>query len=183
MSETTSDTSPAEGSRTGITVDPPHAADERTMLASWLDMHRATVRRKCRDISPAHAAATPIPTSPLMSVGGIVSHLRWVEHMWFETTLLGGPDQAPYGPGDWDAEWRIGAQRPLAELLDEYDTQCVRSREIASKLDLGSSARRSRDGEAPVTLRWVMAHMLEETARHNGHLDIIRELADGVVGE
>ncbi|PSK91860.1 uncharacterized protein DUF664 [Murinocardiopsis flavida] len=183
MSETTSRTAPAAGLRTGTPVEPPHAADERTMLTSWLDQHRATVRRKCQGISPEHAAAAPIPTSPLMTVGGIVSHLRWVEHVWFETTMLGGLDRAPYGPGDWDAEWRIGAERPLAELLDEYDTQCARSREIAARLELGSSARRSRQGEAPVTLRWVLAHLLEETARHNGHLDIVRELVDGTVGE
>ncbi|WP_017600205.1 DinB family protein [Nocardiopsis lucentensis] len=161
-------------------VDPPMAADERTMLSSWLDWHRATVRRKCAGLAPEHVGASPLPASPLMTVGGIVSHLRWVEAYWFDTVMLNQPDRAPYSPEDPDAEFRVGAQRPLAELLDEYDAQCARSREITARLELGTTARKARPNP---TLRWVLLHMIEETARHNGHLDVVRELADGVTGE
>ncbi|WP_233515436.1 DinB family protein [Marinitenerispora sediminis] len=164
-------------------TDPPTAADERTMLSAWLDWHRGTVHRKCAGLDPALASAAPLATSPLVSAGGIVAHLRWVEHYWFEVVLLGLPDRGPSTPADPDAEWRAGGERPLPELLAEYEAQCARSREIAGRLELNSGARRRRVGESPVTLRWVLVHLLEETARHNGHLDIVRELADGVTGE
>ncbi|ASU83461.1 DinB family protein [Nocardiopsis gilva YIM 90087] len=163
--------------------DPPMSADERTMLTSWLDRHRATVREKCAGLDAGLSSSAPLPTSPLMSIGGVVSHLRWVEHYWFEVRLLGVRDRAPWSPDDWDAEFRVGAERPLTELLDEYDAQCARSREITAKLELNSSARVSTEGEQRATLRWVLMHMVEETARHNGHLDILRELADGRTGE
>ncbi|MDE3720288.1 DinB family protein [Nocardiopsis sp. N85] len=164
-------------------IDPPMAADERTMLTSWLDWHRATVHAKCAGISAAHAVATPVPTSPLMSVGAIVSHLRWVEHAWFEWILLGWPDNGYATPEDPDAEWRRGNEVPLGSLLEEYEQQCERSREITAELELDTSAVRERGGEAAATLRWVLVHMIEETARHNGHLDLLRELADGTTGE
>ncbi|MBB6172398.1 putative damage-inducible protein DinB [Nocardiopsis mwathae] len=162
--------------------DPPKSADERTMLTSHLDWHRATVRMKCAGLDPALASAAPLPTSPLMTIGGVVSHLRWVEHHWFEVRLLGARDRAPWSPADWDAEFRVGARRPLAELLDEYDAQCARSREITAKLELNSGARTAGEGERPATLRWVLTHMTGETARHNGQLDLLRELADGSTG-
>ncbi|MFC3998604.1 DinB family protein [Nocardiopsis sediminis] len=164
-------------------VDPPFSADERTMLTSWLDWHRATVWEKCAGLAAEHAGAAPLASSPLTSIGGVVAHLRWVEHFWFEVRLLGLPDQGPYTPDDIDAEWRLGAHAPLGELLTEYGAQCARSREITARLELGSAARVSGSDPRPVTLRWVLVHMVEETARHNGHLDILRELADGTVGE
>lgn len=162
-------------------VGPPMAADERTMLTSWLDWHRATVRTKCAGLTPHLSSAAPLPTSPMTTIGGLVSHLRWVEAFWFETVMLDQPDRAPSSAEDPDGEFRLGSQRPLSELLDEYETQCQRSREITSKLELGNSSRRFLNGDRP-TLRWVLVHMVEETARHNGHLDILRELADGVSG-
>ncbi|MFC7328338.1 DinB family protein [Marinactinospora rubrisoli] len=162
---------------------PPTAADELTMLSAWLDWHRGTVHHKCAGLDPALAGRSPVASSPLMSVGGIVAHLRWVEHYWFEVVLLGLPDRGPYHAGDPDAEWRIGAEGPLPALLDAYAAQCARSREITGRLELNSAARRRPAGGSPVTLRWVLMHLLTETARHNGHLDIVRESADGVTGE
>ncbi|WP_433697809.1 DinB family protein [Nocardiopsis sp. CA-288880] len=164
-------------------VDPPMAADERTMLTTWLEWHRATVHAKCVGLSPGHASATPLPTSPLMSVGAVVSHLRWVEHAWFEKLLMGLPENGHATPEDPDAEWRRGSELPLSLLLDEYEEQCARSREITAGLDLDAVAATARKDEEPATLRWVLVHMIEETARHNGHLDLLRELADGVTGE
>ncbi|MFD6952753.1 mini-circle protein [Nocardiopsis sp. TSRI0078] len=163
-------------------VDPPKSADERTMLTTWLEWHRATVHAKCAGLSAEHATATPLPTSPLMSVGAIVSHLRWVEHAWFEMVLMGLPDQGYATPQDPDAEWRRGGEVPLDRLLDEYEDQCARSREITAKLELDAVAASARRNEESTTLRWVLVHMIEETARHNGHLDLLRELADGTTG-
>ncbi|MFD3686749.1 DinB family protein [Nocardiopsis sp. NPDC058631] len=161
-------------------VEPPTAADERTMLTSYLDRQRATVHLKCAGLASDLSGAAPLPASPLMTVGGLVSHLRWVEAFWFEVVMLNQPDLAPYSQKDPDAEFRIGAALPLTRLLKEYAAQCARSREITARLELGASARRSRPQP---TLRWVLLHMIEETARHNGHLDLLRELADGATGQ
>ncbi|WP_425428061.1 DinB family protein [Allonocardiopsis opalescens] len=166
---------------TELRVDPPYDADERTMLNSWLDWHRATVRVKCTGLDAA-AREAPLPGSPLMSAAGLVSHLRWVESYWFEVVMLGRPARAPYTPDDPDADFRAGADAPIAELLADYERQCELSREIAVGLDLGEHGARPR-GESRVTLRYVLVHMIEETARHNGHLDAIRELVDGTTGE
>ena len=156
---------------------PPYG-DERTMLNAFLDWHRATVRVKCEGLSEADAHRNVLPTSPLMTVAGIVSHLRWVEHSWFEICLLGEPDRGPWTEEDPDAEMRVD-DVPLAQLLDEYDQQCARSREIAAGLDLSV---REKNHDDPVSLQWILLHMIEETARHNGHLDAMRELVDGVTG-
>ncbi|MFE9242010.1 DinB family protein [Nocardiopsis sp. NPDC006938] len=164
-------------------VDTPTAADERTMLLAWLDWHRATVHRKCAGLAADLSSSAPLPGSPMTTIGGIVSHLRWVEAFWFEVVMLNQPDVAPYSTQDPDGEFRAGAERPLDELLSEYADQCARSREITSHLELGNFARRVLNDLDRVTLRWVVLHMIEETARHNGHLDVLRELADGVTGE
>ncbi|MBQ1083844.1 DinB family protein [Nocardiopsis sp. B62] len=164
-------------------VDAPTAADERTMLLASLDWHRATVHRKCAGLAADLSSSAPVPGSPMTTIGGIVSHLRWVEAFWFDVVMLNQPDVAPYSTEDPDGEFRVGAERPLGELLAEYAAQCERSREITSHLELGNSARRVLRDRERVTLRWVVLHMIEETARHNGHLDILRELADGVTGE
>lgn len=148
------------------------------MLNAFLDAHRATVRIKCDGLSEVDAHRVVLP-SPLMTMAGLVSHLRWNEHSWFETCLLGEPDRGPWTDEDPDAEMRVD-DVPLAQLLDEYEAQCARSREIVAGLDL--DVREKTDTADPVTLRWILHHMIEETARHNGHMDIIRELLDGVTG-
>ncbi|GAB3205878.1 DinB family protein [Marinactinospora thermotolerans] len=164
-------------------TSPPPAADERTMLTAWLDWHRTTVRWKCAGLDPTLAAHAPWPTSPLMTIAGLLSHLRWMEHHWFEVVMLGLPNRSPCSAEDPDAEWRLGATLPVAALLDDYDAQCARSREITARLELGNAARRrGAPGRPPVTLRWVLTHVLEETARHNGHLDLLRESGDGATG-
>lgn len=148
------------------------------MVGSWLDRQRATVVSTCAGTDPALAAEAPLAASPGMTIGGVVSYLRWLEYHWFEAVLLGRPAPGPGGPESPDAAWRIGAERPLAALIDEYAGQCARSRQITARLEPGSAARRAPGGSRP-TLRWVLLHMVEETARRNGHLDLLRELAEG----
>jgi uncharacterized damage-inducible protein DinB len=162
--------------------DVPPAWDERTMLTSFLDYTRATVRAKCAGISEEDARRALLPTSPLMTVAGLVNHLRWVEYSWFTIDLLGGEDDGPWTEEDPDREMRIAVDFPIAQLLDEYDEVCAKNRALAASLDLDLlSARKMSNGE-PVTLRWILLHLIEETARHNGHLDILRELLDGTTG-
>jgi hypothetical protein len=111
-----------------------------------------------------------------------VAHLRWVEYSWFHLNLLGTPDtgQTPWTEGGHpDAEMFVD-DVPLARLLDEYDEECARSNEIVAKhsLDDVEKGPYAAKGEAG-SVRFILCHMIEETARHVGHLDIIRELIDG----
>jgi uncharacterized damage-inducible protein DinB len=146
-----------------------------------LDYARATVHAKCAGLTDTLARRAPLPASPLMSVSGLVNHLRWVEHGWFEANFLGQPRQSPSTRDDPDREMRIATQIPLTELLADYESACVRSSQIAAAHDLDAPSQRNLGG-APFTLRYAMLHLIEETARHNGHLDILRELADGATG-
>jgi hypothetical protein len=95
--------------------------------------------------------------------------------------LLGEDDHGPWTEEDPDREMRIAVAVPIAQLLDEYEARCARYRDLVASLDLDTPSKRPVGGR-PVTLRWILFHLIEETARHNGHLDILRELADGVTG-
>ena len=161
---------------------PPLTADERTQLIGWLDLQRSFVRMKCEGLSAADEHRKVLPTSPLMTMAGLVAHLRWNEYAWFQLNVAGVPDtgQTPWTEGGHvDAEMFVD-DVPLSQLLDEYDEECARSNATIADLPLdaleqGPSVRDS----GAASLRYVLCHMIEETARHVGHLDIIRELLDG----
>jgi uncharacterized damage-inducible protein DinB len=163
-------------------TDIPAGWDERTILTAFLDYVRATVPAKCEHLSEADARSAPLPGSPLMTLSGLVSHLRWVEYFWFQVMLLGEEDRGPWTEEDPDREMRIAVEVPIAQLLDEYEAQCARYRDLVVSLDLDTPSKRTLKSGEPVTLRWILFHLIEETARHNGHIDILRELADGVTG-
>jgi hypothetical protein len=98
-------------------------------------------------------------------VSGLVSHLRWVEASWIEGTLLGGTIDAPWTDDDPDREFRIAVESPLAQLLAEYRGACARHRDLVASLDLDTPSRGALDWQAePVTLRWILLHLTEETA-------------------
>jgi hypothetical protein len=120
-----------------------------------------------------------------MTMAGLVAHLRWNEYSWFQLNLMGVPDtgQTPWTEdGDPDVEMAVD-DVPIAQLLDEYDAECARSNETiaAVGLDTVEQGPYAAKGEA-ASLRYILCHMIEETARHLGHLDIIRELLDGKTG-
>jgi hypothetical protein len=92
----------------GRTDDIPPSWDERTILTTFLDYARDTVHAKCAGLSDADARRALLPGSPLMTISGLVSHLRWVESAWIEQTLLGGTIDAPWTDDDPDREFRIG---------------------------------------------------------------------------
>jgi uncharacterized damage-inducible protein DinB len=165
------------------TDDVPVSWDERTVLMTMLNYTRDTVHAKCAGISQENAARAPLPGSPLTTICGLVSHLRWVEHSWIEHKMLGGPDEGPWTDEDPDREMRIAVDLPMTHLLSEYRDACRRHDQLIAGLDLDSPSRGELGWRSePVTLRWILFHLIEETARHNGHLDILRELADGVTG-
>lgn len=162
---------------------PPYVADERTQLVGWLDMQRALVRWKLEGLAEADAYRAVLPTSPLMTPAGLVSHMRWTEHCWFNVLFLGeshaGNPQFQDEPEDADM---IVDGVPLGQLLDEFEAQCKESNEIVATHSLDDVGKHPDFGAAQATLRWMLLHMLEETARHVGHLDTMRELLDGEKG-
>lgn len=164
------------------TDDRPSAWDERTQLTTFLDYARDTARAKCEGLSAENARRAVLPGSPLMTVSGVINHLRWVEYFWFQVVLLGEEDQGPWTEEDPDREMRVAVDFPLGQLLDEYAEQSARYRELVAGTDLDRRAERSVHDGPPVDLRWILLHLTEETARHNGHLDILRELLDGTTG-
>ncbi|MDQ0932402.1 DinB family protein [Streptomyces turgidiscabies] len=167
-------------------TDTPPAWDERTQLSSFLDYVRDTARAKCEGVSLEDAVKAPLPGSPLMTLCGLINHLRWVEFWWFQAVFLGEELAGPLldeSDNDPDPEMRQAVDFPLAQLLAEYEEQSARYRELIATHDLNDlAARPVRDG-LHVNLRWVILHLIEETARHNGHIDIVRELIDGVTGD
>ena len=165
------------------TDDIPGRWDERAVLTTMLDYVRDTVHVKCAGLSDEQARRAPLPGSPLTNISSLVSHLRWVEYYWIRVVLLGEEDRAPITEQDPDAEMRLGLDVPIARLLAEYRASCGQLRELVAPLDLDTQSRGTLSWRRePVTLRWVLMHLIEETARHNGHIDILREMADGVTG-
>ncbi|GAA2799291.1 DinB family protein [Crossiella cryophila] len=161
--------------------EPPLAADERDTLTGFLDFLRATVVLKATGLSEVDARRSLIPSSPLMTVVGLLSHLRWVEWAWFSNRVDDQPGEPPWYGGDEEAEFRVPEGRPVAAVIAEYERECAASREILARKDLSATFAHPRLGT--VSVRWVLTHMIEETGRHAGHLDLIRELLDGVTGE
>jgi uncharacterized damage-inducible protein DinB len=160
--------------------EPPHNGSERDTLGGFLDFLRATIRWKCEGLTDEQARRALLP-SELTTVSGLVGHLTYVEHYWFEVVLAGEPNVWSEAlASDPDAEFRRALDVPLAILLDRYEAQCERSRHIV--------ANRALEDEVPfregvVSVRFVLTHLIEETGRHAGHLDVLRELLDGRTGE
>ena len=162
---------------------PPLQGDERTALLGWLDLQRKILRWKCEGLGDEDAHRSLLPSSPDTTMAGLLVHMRWVEHLWLEVLFLGGDKTTnpSFDETEEDADWHAGG-RPLAELLAEYEAQCARSDEIvaAASLDDVGAHPDFRSGNA--NLRWMLVHLVEETARHAGHADIVRELLDGTKG-
>jgi uncharacterized damage-inducible protein DinB len=157
--------------------------DERAQLVGWLDLQRALVPWKCEGLSEADAHRPMLPSSPLMTMAGVVSHLRWVEHCWFEVLFLDRPSDVnpQFLDEPEDADMRID-DVPLPQLLDEYAQQCATANEVIGAHSLDETGANRAFASGGATLRWMLIHMVEETARHLGHLDAMRELLDGTTG-
>jgi len=162
------------------------SADERTSLVQFLDFQRATLLMKAAGLDREQLAQTTAASS--LHLAGLLKHIALVEESWFQEVFLGleAPDWWRHVNFDDDPDWefRTAADDDPEQLVALYEQACTRSREIvdaAASLDQ-PSVKPSRDGE-PFSLRWIMLHMIEETARHNGHADLIREAIDGVTGE
>ena len=164
-------------------MPPVHAADERTMLTAMLDWYREGVVRKVEGMRQADATTSPLRSGT--TAAGLVKHLALVEDSWSTTRFAGRPELEPWAsaPFDDDRDWEFhsAGEEPLEHAVELYRAACERSREVAAAYALDDTATGPRGRE--FSLRWVLLHLVEETARHLGHLDLLRELADGSTGE
>ena len=168
-------------------TDPPDSGSERDLLTAFLDHQRETVLLKTEGLTAEQLART-IPSSSL-TLAGLLNHLALVEDSWFPVRYAGQPEQALWAGVDWDAdpdfEFRTATEVGPEELRARYADACARSREVVAattSLDALSAGRSRRTGSR-WDLRWVLLHMIEETARHAGHADLLREAIDGSTGE
>lgn len=163
-------------------TDTPTAPDERSTLLSMLTYARETALFKTEGLSEEDAHAAPIPTSPLTTPATLINHLRWVEYDWLHRDVLGEEIDAPWTDEDPDGEMTEALTMSLAEVVAAYKAQILDSDAIIATLDLEQLTAKPLSDFHP-NVRWVLLHLVEETARHNGHLDLLRELADGSKGD
>lgn len=151
------------------------------MLTTWLDYQRATLLWKCERLNGEELARRGVPPSAL-SLLGIVRHMSVVEWHWFEHVFAGSASSSPISlDADRNADFNELNPARAAQDVELFGRQCDRSRRIvadARSLDTEAVAARR-----PMTLCWILVHMIEEYARHNGHADLLRERIDGAVGE
>ena len=169
--------------------EPPVAADEVESLLGFLDYQRATLAWKCEGLDADGMNTTTAGSS--MTLGGLLKHLAWVEDYWFSRRMHGREASPPWDTVDWDAdpdwEWTSAATDSPDGLRRLWQDSVARSRALVAETlaqhGLDRAAERSwPDGRSP-SLRWIVLHMIEEYARHNGHADLIREAVDGSTGE
>ncbi len=168
-------------------VDPQQVANERTSLREWLEYHRATLLMKIDGLSDAQARTRSIPSSNL-SLLGLLRHMVVVERYLF-TWVIGGvqPEPIYITWEDDNLDFNFDDTATLTEALESFNAGLVTSHGyevVCESLDSLAARTEVRDGaDFRPDLRWVMVHMIEEYARHNGHADLLREAIDGVTGD
>ena len=158
-------------------------ANERTTLEALLDYCRDAVKAKLRGVSEEDARRRLVPSQT--TLGGLIKHLARVEVSWFQHRL----GQIPVADlpllsraiEDPESDFRVEEEDTVEALIARYEEQCARSREIAAHHELDDVVPHPVLGE--VSMRWIVIHMIQETARHAGHADILREQIDGSTGE
>ena len=167
----------------------PLEADETTMLLAFLDYVRATFAWKCEGLDAAGLNATVGVSS--MTLGGMLKHLALVEDGWFSRSLHGHDRQPPWNAVDWaanpDWDWKSAADDTPEQLRTLWQDAVARSRELVAEAlatggGLDQRAKLIRPDGRATSLRWIILHMIDEYARHNGHADLIRESVDGATG-
>ena len=161
-------------------VEPSFLLPEREMLESWLEYHRATLLWKCDGLDDAQLKVRSVEPSS-MSLLGLVRHMAEVERNWFRRVL--DQQDAPgiyYDDANPDGDFDDVDGADVTADLAQFEAEVEAARAIAAAHGLDDTGVRRG---APVSLRWIYVHMIEEYARHNGHADFLRERIDGAVGD
>ena len=159
--------------------DPPRQADERDTLAAFLDLQRGVMLRKVADLDDERLRRPMTPSG--LTLLGMLKHLAYVERWWFRVVFAGEDVSFPWTDDDPDADWRAEPDESVDSIAALYRDECAAAREIVAAASLDDTCTTSQSDS--ITLRWIVTHMIEETARHLGHADIMREAIDGSTGD
>jgi hypothetical protein len=156
----------------------PKTGTEKETLLGFLNENRAIVLWKLDGLSEEDASRPMVESGT--NLLGLVKHLGWVEYWWFADVFAGEDVDFPWTDDDEDADFRIDDEETIADIVAFYEEAVAHSNAIIEAAELEDIAARDVRGER--SLRWIVGHMIEETARHAGHADIVRELIDGKTG-
>jgi hypothetical protein len=161
-------------------IDPPYIGDEREILVSYLDFHRATFEAKCTGVPSQRLSEQTVRPSSL-SLHGLVRHLAGVERWWFRIQFAG--EDVPllyYSDDDPDQDFdRLDGD--VTEAFAVWRAECQQSRDVVAAASSLEQTGTMLNGQV-VNLRRVLVNMIAEYARHNGHADLLRERIDGATG-
>ena len=157
----------------------PYTVDEKTTLHASLDRHREAVLWKLEGVGDDDLRRPLVPSGS--SLLGLVKHLAAVEYGWFCETFGRPTEPLPFDDDDPDADLRIEPHQTTEDVVAFYRRACAAADAVIADTTPDTRGRAWFGDE--VTMRWVLVHMIEETARHAGHLDILRELVDGATGD
>jgi hypothetical protein len=169
--------------------EPPLAGDEAATLLGFLEFQRATLAWKVAGLDAA--GLDRCVAASTMTLGGLLKHMAWVETRWFAWSLFHLPMGEPWDSVDWKAdrdwEWHSASHDTPEDLLKLWQSSVEDARVLTARAladgGLGRLADRAAADGSAHSLRWIVVHMIEEYARHNGHADLIREAIDGQTGE
>ncbi len=158
--------------------EPPDSAPPVELVSAFLDYLRATMLWKLEGLSEEEATRRAEPSG--LSLLGMVKHLAYVERSWFRRVFAGEAVDFPWTEADPDADWRVEPGETIASVVALYEAECARAQAIVAGQEWNAP---SAQPDQPRTLGWILTHMVEETARHCGHADLLREGIDGATGE
>lgn len=162
-------------------TQPPYQGTEKETLLGFLQYLRETVVLKCSGLDEAQMRATP--TVSTMTLLGMLKHLTIVERYWFQGVFLDADVELPWSEEDPDGDWRTSDEDTAEAALATYVAECQKSDQIVQSHELGELAKWAVSDDERRSLRWILTHLIEETSRHCGHADILREAIDGVTGQ
>ena len=162
--------------------EPTTTTAEREALEEWLDYHRATLEWKCEGLTTEQLRMRSVPPSSL-SLLGLVRHMAEVEQGWFRGILEGNRLPSLYCESDRDGDFNGVDDADPDEAFATWRAECDHARDAIKDFSLDDLGRAPERERGRFNLRWIMLHMIEEYARHNGHADLLRERIDGATGD
>jgi Protein of unknown function (DUF664) len=171
----------------GVVYEPSRDLDDpQELLLGYLDYYRSAITRKIDGLDEQELRTSRLPSgwTPLE----LLQHLVYMEQRWFRWGFAAEQLSAPWGDRDENGRWRVEPHTTVADLIAALHDTGARTRAIVTGSALSDVAAiggrfGADDPDPPPTLAWILLHVLQEYARHAGHLDIARELADGMTGE
>jgi uncharacterized damage-inducible protein DinB len=161
-----------------IRREPPHDAPEKEMLVAFLTYHQQTTLMKIAGLNDEELRRSLVPSN--LTLLGMVKHLGYVYRTWLQAVYRGENVPDPWTEDDPDVDFRIEPHETTSDIIAFYRAEIARANEIIGAASLDDAPRRLGRTES---MRWILVHLIEEHARHNGQADILREQTDGEIGE